>query len=149
MSANSDYIKAEHRCLLLWASMLKERKASERARAQARQRHLNKREELLESQRCAINELDTASQKVLSDAMELYATAEACANTSIQQAEELAVHVGVAAEWEWVVVELEQRLQEREELDGIKLSLELKVLATREFNLNSREAALEVKQKAL
>jgi hypothetical protein len=48
-----------------------------------------------------------------------------------------------------VVVELEQRLQEREELDGIKLSPELKVLATRESNLNSREAALEVKQKAL
>jgi hypothetical protein len=86
---------------------------------------------------------------VLSDAKEFYATAKACANTSIQQAEELAVHVGVVAEWEWALVELEQRLQEREELHDIKLSGELKVLATHESNLNSREAALEVKQKSL
>jgi hypothetical protein len=46
-------------------------------------------------------------------------------------------------------VELEQRLQEREELHDIKLSRELKVVATHESNLNSREVALEVKQKAL
>jgi hypothetical protein len=70
-------VNDEHRCLLLWASMLKERTTSEKARTQARERHLDTREELLERQRAAINELDTTSQKMLSDAEELYTSAEA------------------------------------------------------------------------
>jgi hypothetical protein len=37
----------ERRCLLQWASMLKERTMAERARAEARQQHLDMREELL------------------------------------------------------------------------------------------------------
>jgi hypothetical protein len=41
--------------------MLKERTTSEKARAQARELHLNTKEELLERQRAAINDLDTAS----------------------------------------------------------------------------------------
>jgi hypothetical protein len=45
----------------------------QRARAQARQQHLNTRVELLERQRSAIGELDTMSQRMMSDAKELYA----------------------------------------------------------------------------
>jgi hypothetical protein len=40
--------------------MIKERTTSKKARAQARERHLNTREELLEGQRAAINELNVA-----------------------------------------------------------------------------------------
>jgi hypothetical protein len=45
--------------------------------------------------------------------------------------------------------ELEQRLQEREGLDDIKLGRELEALATHESNLDDREAILEAEQKAL
>jgi hypothetical protein len=54
------YVDDKCRRLLLWASMLKERTTSKKARAQARERHLNTREELLEGQRASINELNVA-----------------------------------------------------------------------------------------
>jgi hypothetical protein len=65
---------------------------------------------LLERQRAAINELDAASQQVLSDAKEIYAATEARANTTIQQEEELAMHVGAVAKWERAAEELEHGL---------------------------------------
>jgi hypothetical protein len=37
-------------CLLLWASMLKERTTSKKVKADGRQRHIDMREELLERQ---------------------------------------------------------------------------------------------------
>jgi hypothetical protein len=114
-------IDEERQRLLLWASMLKEQTTSEKARAQAREWHLNMREELLKRQRAAINELDATSQEILSDANVLYARAKARANTTIKQEEELAMLICAVAEWEQVVEELEQRLQEREVLDDIKL----------------------------
>jgi hypothetical protein len=55
-----------------------------KAKAQAKQWHLNTREELLERQWAIINELDAVSQKVLSDTKELYASAEAWANSTIK-----------------------------------------------------------------
>jgi hypothetical protein len=116
---------------------------------QERERHHNTREELLERQQAAINDLIAASQKILSDAKELYATAEAWANTTIKQEEELAVHIRAVAKWVQVVEELEQRLQEREGLDDIKLGREFEALATRDSSLDSHEATLEVGQKAL
>jgi uncharacterized circularly permuted ATP-grasp superfamily protein len=114
-------IDEERQRLLLWASMLKEQTTSEKARAQAREWHLNMREELLKRQRAAINELDATSQEILSDANVLYARAKARANTTIKQEEELAMLICAVAEWEQAVEELEQRLQEREVLDDIKL----------------------------
>jgi hypothetical protein len=79
------------------------------------------REELLKRQRAAINELDATSQEILSDANVLYARAKARVNTTIKQEEELAMLICAVAEWEQAVEELEQRLQEREVLDDIKL----------------------------
>jgi hypothetical protein len=67
--------------------MLKEWTTSEKVMEQARERHLDTREELLERQRAAINELDAVSQRMLSDTKELYASAEARANTTIKQEE--------------------------------------------------------------
>jgi hypothetical protein len=69
--------------------MLKERTTSEKARVDARQRHLNTREELLKRQCVAIDELDATLQDMLADAKELYASAEARANTTIKQKEDL------------------------------------------------------------
>jgi hypothetical protein len=61
----------------LWASLLKERTTSERARAVVRQECLDKREELLNMQLAAINRCDVDSQKMLADANDLYAFTEA------------------------------------------------------------------------
>jgi hypothetical protein len=58
--------------LLLWASMLKERTTVE-----ARQQHLDGREELLNKLQTAINSRDHDSQWMLAEAKELYATTEA------------------------------------------------------------------------
>jgi hypothetical protein len=41
-------INDEHRRLLLWASLLKERTTYERAKSMVRQEHLDKREELMD-----------------------------------------------------------------------------------------------------
>jgi hypothetical protein len=51
---------------------------------------------------------------MLVDAKELYASAEARANTVIEREEVLAVRVRAVAERERMVVELEEKLQERE-----------------------------------
>jgi hypothetical protein len=91
--------------LLLWASMLKERTTTEKARAEARQQHLDVREELLNRLQTTINSHD--SQKMLADAKELYASAEARANSTIKQEDELATHVRVVEERERAVDELE------------------------------------------
>jgi threonyl-tRNA synthetase len=141
-------VEDERHGLLLWVSMLKERTTSEKVRAQVRERHLNTREELLERQWAAIDDLDDVSQKILSDAKELYATAEAWANTTIKQ-EELVMCIHVLAKREQAVEELEQRLQEREGLDDIKLGRELEAFTTRASSLDNCEATLEVGQKSL
>jgi hypothetical protein len=59
------------------------------------------------------------------------------------------VHIRTVVERERVVEELEQRLLEREGLDNIKLGRELEALATRESNLDDREATPKAEQKAL
>jgi hypothetical protein len=47
---------------------------------------------------------------MLAEAKELYASAEAQANDTIKQAEELTVRVHAIEEWEWAVDEMEQKL---------------------------------------
>jgi hypothetical protein len=80
--------------------MLKERTTTERARAEARQQHLDVREELLNRLQTAINNHDRDFQKTLAEARELYASAEARANGTIKQAEELVVRVHAIEERE-------------------------------------------------
>jgi hypothetical protein len=77
----------------------------------------------------------------------LYASAEARANDTIKQAEELAVRVRAIEEREHAVDELEQKLQEREALDDLRLDREFTCLATRESSLERREAALAAEQR--
>jgi uncharacterized protein Smg (DUF494 family) len=90
--------------------MLKERTMAERARAEARQQHLDMREELLNRLQTTINSHDRDSQQTLAETNELYASTEAQANGTIKQAEELVVRVHAIEEWERVVDEQEQKL---------------------------------------
>jgi hypothetical protein len=64
--------------------MLKERTTTERARAEARQQHLDVREELLNRMQTAINSRDCNSQQTLAEAKELYASVDAQANGTIK-----------------------------------------------------------------
>jgi hypothetical protein len=57
------------------------------------------------------------------------------------------VRVHAVEEWERAVDELEQKLQEREALDDIRLERELAGLATRKSSLERREAALTAEQR--
>jgi hypothetical protein len=137
----------ERRCLLLWASMLKEWTTAERARAEARQQHLDMREELLNMLQTAINSRDHDSQWMLGEAKELYTSAEAQANDTIKQAEELVVRVRAVEEREQAVDELEQKLKEREALDDLRLEHELTGLVTCESSLKIHEATLAALQR--
>jgi DNA repair exonuclease SbcCD ATPase subunit len=67
----------------------------------------------------------------------------------IKQEEDLSTHTHVINQWECVAEELEEMLQEREVLDDLKLDRELESLASRESDLTSCEASLEVKRKNL
>jgi hypothetical protein len=58
----------------------------------------------------AINNRDRDSQKTLAEANELYASAEARANGTIKQAEELVVRVHAIKERGQAVDEMEQKL---------------------------------------
>jgi hypothetical protein len=80
------------------------------------------REELLNRLQAAINSHDCDSQQMLVEVKELYASAEARANGTIKQAEELAMCVRPIEEWEQAVDELEQKLQEWEALDDLRLN---------------------------
>jgi Golgi nucleoside diphosphatase len=58
------------------------------------------REELLNRLQAAINSRDHDSQQMLAEAKELYASAEARANSKIKQAEELAMRIRAIEERE-------------------------------------------------
>jgi hypothetical protein len=93
------------------------------------------REELLNRLHTTNNSHDRDSQWMLAEAKELHASAEARANGTMKQAEELAMRVHAVEEWEQVVDELEQKLQEREALYHLRLERELAGLAMCESSL--------------
>jgi hypothetical protein len=72
----------KHRCLQLWATMLKEITTIERAAAQAQRHGFDLQVE-------AINQRDADSKWALADAHELYASVEARASADIKQEEDL------------------------------------------------------------
>jgi hypothetical protein len=71
----------------------------------------------------------------------------AAANGTIKQAEELVVRVHTVEEREQAMDGLEQKLQEREALEDLRLERELVGLATCESSLERREAALVAEQR--
>jgi hypothetical protein len=132
----------ERRRLQLWASMLKRTTVFERAVAWARQHGFDLQVEV-------IAQRDADSRQALTDARELYASAEARSSAITKQEEDLAVRAHQVNQREREVEMLEGLLQEREELDDITLRWELEVLSTHETSLDHREADLELEQKAL
>jgi hypothetical protein len=126
----------------LWASMLKETTATERAEAWGRQRGFD----LLAK---AIKLRDANSRCALADAQELYASAEACAAVVNKQEEDLAVRTRQVNQRAREVEELETQMLEREELDEITLRRELEALGTRESGLDRREAELDREREGL
>jgi hypothetical protein len=132
----------ERHHLQLWASMLKRTTVSERAVERARQHDFDLQVE-------AIAQCDTDSQQTLTDAWELYASAEAQASTITKKEEDLAMRACQLNQREREVEKLEGLLQEQEELDDITLWREPEVLSTRKTSLDRREADLEREQKAL
>jgi hypothetical protein len=128
--------------LQLWASMLKETTATERAEAQGRQRGFDLQAEAIELR-------DADSRHALADAQELYASIEARAAVVIKQEEDLAARTRQVNQRAREVEEMERRLLEREELDGITLRRELEALGTRESGLERREAELDREREAL
>jgi hypothetical protein len=84
---------------------------------------------------------------MLVDSKELYASAEAQANITIKQQEELATRIHAVEEREQAVDELEQKLVETEALDDLRLERELAGLATNESSMESHEATLAAKEK--
>jgi hypothetical protein len=97
----------------------------------------------------AIELRDADSRHALTDAQELYASAEARAVIIIKQEEDLAVRTRQVNQRVREVEELERRLLEREELDEITLRRELEALGTRESGLDRREAELNRESEGL
>jgi hypothetical protein len=128
--------------LQLWASMLKETTATERAEARGRQRGFDLQAEAIELR-------DADSRRALTDAQELYASAEARAAVVIKQEEDLTARTRQVNQRVREVEELERRLLEREELDRITLCRELEALGTRESGLERCKAELDREREAL
>jgi uncharacterized protein (DUF3084 family) len=134
----------ERRHLQLWASMLKETTVTERAEARGRGRQRG-----FDLQAEAIELRDADSRRTLTDAQELYASAEARAAIIIKQEEDLAARTRQVNQRAREVEELERQLLEREELDEITLRRELEALGTRESCLDRREAELDREREGL
>jgi hypothetical protein len=128
--------------------MLKKRTASEKQKAMVRE-WLDEKQSLLPKEEITIGELDAKAWKLMDGAMELYAQAEACADTIIKQPENFNAQVTALAQQEQVVADRELKLQDREEQDDLRLDRELEALTTRESDLSSREANLAVERKDL
>jgi hypothetical protein len=86
---------------------------------------------------------------MLADVKSLYAEAEARANTTIKQEEDLNARLLTVSERERVVVEKEQDLQPHHEAVDTRLECELKGVASREAGPDTREATLAEEQKKL
>jgi hypothetical protein len=124
-------INEERLHLSVWVSLFKQRTTSEKEKAEARQKHLDVMEVLYNRRQAVANKLDAQTQKLLHDTKELYAVAEARANATIKQQEDLNAQAVATAQWEQAVVEQELKLQEKEEQGDLRLERELKALASR------------------
>jgi hypothetical protein len=88
---------------------------SEKVKVEARQKHLNVMEILLNRKQATIDKLDVESQMLLVDTKDLYTAVEARANATIKLEEDLTVRTLVVCEQERAVAELEQDLWDKDE----------------------------------
>jgi hypothetical protein len=77
-------INEERIYLSVWVSMLKQRTASEKEKAEERRKYLNVMEVMYRRRQAVADKLDPQTQKLLHDAKELYAMAEARVNATIK-----------------------------------------------------------------
>jgi hypothetical protein len=131
-------INEERLRLSLWLSLLKQGTTSEKERAEVRQKRLNMMEVLYNRRQGMVDELDVQTQKLLHDAKKLYATAEARANATIKQQEDLNTQAVATAQREQAVAEQELKLRDKEEQGYLRLERELKALASREATIAAR-----------
>jgi hypothetical protein len=87
--------------------------------------------------------LDAQTQKLMHDAKELYAAAEAHANATIKQQEDLNVQAAAKAQRDLVAAEQELKRLEREERDDLRLEHELEALASCEATIAAKRKDLE------
>jgi hypothetical protein len=85
----------------------------------------------------------------MAGAKELYAAAEARANTTIKQQEDLNAHTITICQRERVVAEREQELQEKEEEVAGMLDHGRRELSSRKAGLNACEATMETAQQRM
>jgi hypothetical protein len=78
------FVLQQARCLLTWGSMLKKQTASEKQKAVVAREWLDEKQSLLAKDEIAIGELDAQVRKLMEGAKELYAQAEAHADTTIK-----------------------------------------------------------------
>jgi hypothetical protein len=74
----------EQVCLLMWGSMLKKQTASEKQKPAATREWLDEKQSLLVQEEITNSELDAKAWKLMEGAKELYAQAEAHADTTIK-----------------------------------------------------------------
>jgi hypothetical protein len=108
---------------------------------------LDEMEDLLNQEQVAIGVLDAKAHELLEDAKELHVEAKACANTNIKLQEDLNQCTTVVSQWEQLVTERKQELQEKEKEMADTLEREHGELMSHAVDLSTHEAALEVEHK--
>jgi hypothetical protein len=85
--------------------LLKQQTTSEKEKEEARKKRLDVMEVLYNKRQAVADKLDAQTQKLLHDTKELYAVAQACANATIKQQEDLNAQAAATAQCEQVVAE--------------------------------------------
>jgi hypothetical protein len=121
--------------LLVWVSLLKQQMTSEKEKVEVRQKNLDVMEVLYSRRQVVVDKLDAQTEKLLDNAKELYAVAEARTNATIKQQEDLNAQAVATAKREQAVAEQELKLWEKEEQGDLSLERELEALTSREATI--------------
>jgi hypothetical protein len=121
--------------LLVWVSLLKQQMTSEKEKVEVRQKNLDVMEVLYSRRQVVVDKLGAQTEKLLDDAKELYAVAEARTNATIKQQEGLNAQAVATAKREQAVAEQELKLWEKEEQGDLSLERELEALTSREATI--------------
>jgi hypothetical protein len=128
-------INKERLHLLVWVSLLKQQMTSEKEKVEVRQKNLDVMEVLYSRRQVVVDKLDAQTEKLLDNAKELYAVAEARTNATIKQQEDLNAQAVATAKREQAVAEQELKLWEKEEQGDLSLERELEALTSREATI--------------
>jgi predicted HTH domain antitoxin len=110
LTRSREDINEERLCLSMWVSMLKQQTTSMKEKVEVRQKHLDMMEILFTRRQAVADKLDTQAKKLLNNAKELYATAEAHASATIKQQEDLNAQAAAMVQQEQAVADQELKL---------------------------------------